>query len=161
MKALSSTLVIVCTALHRIFIFIFCRLFKINVCIFHFQSCYISGLSLLVTYSRYLQIFLLSVIKILKRKEKDKRDSLYVSANIEGKTALPFGGNFKNDFRKRSMCIRWISFYPKLIILICFHYKCNICSFFKKSAIRNYKIQIPLLFPTPYFLGVTTVDGLV
>lgn len=31
----------------------------------------------------------------------------------------------------------------------------------KKSAIRNYKIQIPLLFPTPYFLVVTTVNGLV
>lgn len=31
----------------------------------------------------------------------------------------------------------------------------------KKSAIRNYKIQIPLLFPTPYFLGVTTLNGLV
>lgn len=120
MKALSSTLVIVCTALHRIFIFIFRRLFKINVCIFHFQSCYISGLSLLVTYSRYLWIFLLSVIKILKRKEKDKRDYLYVSANIEGKTTLPFGGNFRNAFRKRSMCIRWISFYPRLIILVFF-----------------------------------------
>lgn len=160
MKALSSTLVIVCTASHRIFIFIFRGLFKINVCIFHFQSCYISGLSLLVTYSRYLWIFLLSVIKILKRKEKDKREYLYVSANIEGKTTLPFGGNFRNAFRKRSMCIRWVSFYPRLIILVFFIINA-IYAPLKKSAIRNYKIQIPLLFPTPYFLGVTTLNDLV
>lgn len=29
------------------------------------------------------------------------------------------------------------------------------------QTIWNYKVLIPLLFPTPYFLGVTTVNGLV
>lgn len=50
--------------------------------------------------------FLLSIITILKREKKNRRDYLYVSANIEGKTIVPFERNSKNGFGKKSRHIK-------------------------------------------------------